>query len=157
MQQSAQPNDVERQPLTMVHYSISSEQTSIFEQSQQHIQEYKWIKSEQCGYDVGPQIAAAWYSEHWLGFCRECRLQHVTGLRLYTEFDASEFGLIPLQQLQRDNLCREIIELLRMGHENLGVVNWALDHKIDMDVVISILEQIDINRSRLKPPISALV
>ena len=43
-----------------------------------------------------------------------------------------------------------ILDRLKAGHENLNILNWAIDNDLPMDEVIEILETLDINSRRIE-------
>jgi hypothetical protein len=67
------------------------------------------------------------------------------------EFDAEDFGLIEILARQRDLLLDMILDRAHCGMENLDLICWAQDWGLPMERVLSILEQLNLNRARLDP------
>jgi len=50
-----------------------------------------------------------------------------------------------------DPLVDQILDRVYAGHENLGIINWAIEWGLPIDRVLNILSQLDVNRARLEP------
>lgn len=110
---------------------------------------HKWLESEKAGRDLGEAAIRSWIREHWNGFLRAKWLEHLEGARFWIELDHGDFGLLT-RSFQNSRLVREIVEMLKNGRENLGVLNWAIDNEIPMSEVLEILESLDINSRRIE-------
>ena len=110
---------------------------------------HKWIASEKAGHDLGAMAIREWVRHHWNGFLRERWLEHLEGRAFWIELDHDDFGL--LQRDFRDSpLIDEIVYRLKVGQENLDVLNWAIDDDLPMEDVLEILEALDINSRRIE-------
>jgi hypothetical protein len=116
---------------------------------EEEAQRHKWIESEKAGRDLGEWAIRCWVREHWNGFLRDRWLEHLQGRTFWIELDHDDFGL--LQSEFRDSaLIDDILGMLKQGHENLTVLEWALDNHVPMDEVLEILETLDINSRRIE-------
>lgn len=129
----------------------SVEADSLYEAGWSEALRHKWIESEKRGFDMGLAAVEDWYRRYWNRYCRSRRLEHLHGERPWREFAPEEVGLIAQLLEQGDLLLELILDRAHCGHENLDIVNWALDWGMPVDRVISILEQLDLNRGRLDP------
>ena len=110
---------------------------------------FKWIESEKAGFDLGEAAIRKWVKDHWTGYLRAKWLEHLQGNCFWIELDGGDFGL--LQHAFRDEkaLLDQIVNLLKDGQENLGIITWACRNQIPLGQVIRILESLDINAKRL--------
>ncbi len=119
---------------------------SIYESSYLEALRHKWIASEKAGRDLGESAISQWLDHHWKGWCRERWLEHLRGQICWAEFDRREFCAL------RDNfhgdraLLEKVLEKVRAGYENLDIILWASDLRLDIRQVIDILVIADINR-----------
>jgi hypothetical protein len=109
---------------------------------------FKWIESERAGRDLGESAILAWIRQHWNGYLRRCWLEHLQGVGFWVELDHDDFGLLQ-HQFRDSELIDEIVWKLKNGWENLDIICWALDERIDADEVYEILLALDINGRRL--------
>jgi hypothetical protein len=125
------------------------EKLSVYSYSEREAQQFKWIESEKAGCDLGEAAIRRWVKEHWWGYLRARWLEHLQGRRFWVELDRGDFGL--LQREFKDNtlLLDRILDRLKAGQENLDIILWALDWKIEIPLVLRILEALDINSRRL--------
>src|ERR1043165_6788267 len=122
---------------------------SVWTDSQQEIDRFKWIESEKVGYDLGETAIRSWIREHWTGYLRARWLEHLQGRTFWIELDKGDYGI--LLHLFRDKalLLDRIVDRLIAGQENLHIIQWALTWQIPMDDVLEILVALDINSRRL--------
>lgn len=140
--------------MTAVALATVGRAVSLYEHAFQEAERHKWIESQKHGYDRGDCAIHEWYGLYWRDFCRRKRLEHLRGEHCWEEFGQRRFGdLLPLLHL-RDPLIDRLVEMLDSGMENLDVINWALDRKIDMARVIEVLAIVDVNGARLDPGLS---
>jgi hypothetical protein len=112
---------------------------------------YKWIESEKAGCDLGEHAVGEWLAKHWHGWCRARWLEHIMGEIYWAEFDSAAFGTL-IGRISGDRtLLDRIMDRLRCGAENLDIILWASEWKIDVEAVIDILALVDVNRSRIDP------
>lgn len=122
---------------------------SVFTQGEIEALEFKWILSEQAGYDVGDWGIRQWVREHWHGFLRHRWLEHLQGRTFWIELDHDDFGLL-MREFENSALIERIVSRLKAGWENLDVVCWAIDESLELREVIDILEMLNINSRRLE-------
>ncbi|MFO0950839.1 MAG: hypothetical protein U0835_06720 [Isosphaeraceae bacterium] len=122
-------------------------------------QQYKWIESEKAGHDLGEWAIRCWVREHWHGFLRARWLEHLQGRSFWIELDRDDFGLLQ-RRFQDSPILDDILDQLKVGLENLNVLNWALDNRLNMEDVLEILETLDINSRRIEclfaPPVALI-
>jgi len=146
----------------MANYSLVSEpptlsesrmadipKQSIYQDSVCEADRFKWIESEKAGRDLGERAIREWVRQHWWGYLRAKWLEHLQGKTFWVELDRGDFGLLSRNFTQHKELLDQIVELLKQGQENLGVLTWAKQHQQPIDAVILILEALDINSRRL--------
>lgn len=124
---------------------------SLYEEGLREAERHKWIESQKLGHDMGESALRDWYRRYWFRYCRSKRLEHLTGSRSWQEFGTEDFGLIGTLLREGDLLLDMILDRAYYGMENLDIIRWAFDWGLPMDRVISILEQLDLNRARLEP------
>ena len=112
-------------------------------------QRHKWIESEKAGHDLGAWAIRCWVRQHWNGFLREKWLEHLEGRAFWIELDHDDFGLL-IRSFQDSRLINEITWRLKAGHENLDILNWAIDAHENMEEVFEILEVLDMNSRRIE-------
>jgi hypothetical protein len=76
-------------------------------------------------------------------------VEHIQGVRFWTELDRNDFGLLHNEFHDDALLVDRILDRLKAGQENLDVIQWAMEWQIPMDRVLRILEALDINSRRL--------
>ena len=111
--------------------------------------QYKWIESEKAGHDLGETAIRMWIGQHWHGFLRHRWLEHLQGKTFWIELDHQDFGLLR-RAFQSSPLIDPIIEHLKLGRENLDIIQWALKNKIPMTDVHDILLALDVNSGRIE-------
>ena len=122
---------------------------SVHDRGALEAQRHKWIESEKAGRDLGEGAIRSWVREHWNGFLRERWIEHLQGRTFWIELDHDDFGLLQ-RAFQDAPLFHEILDRLKSGQENLGVLNWAIDNHLPMEAVFDILETLDINSRRIE-------
>ena len=124
---------------------------SVYVECRKELDRYKWIESEKVGYDLGETAIRRWIGQHWNGYLRSKWLEHLQGVKFWSELDRGDFGL--LQRAFHDNylLIDRILDRLKSGQENLDVILWAQDWQMPVEDVLKILEALDINSRRLNP------
>jgi hypothetical protein len=125
------------------------EKASVYEDCVHEAERFKWIESEKAGCDLGEDAIRRWVRNHWWGYLRARWLEHLHGKRFWVELDRGDFGLLQRRFHDKPLLLDRILDRLIAGHENLGVILWALDWGIRMADVREILEALDINSRRL--------
>jgi hypothetical protein len=124
---------------------------SLYKHSYLEALRYKWIASEKAGQDLGEKAIFEWLSNHWPGWCRARWLEHVTGMTYWAEFEPDAFGSL-LQNFAGDPvLLDRVLDRVVCGWENLDIILWAADWKLNIDAVVDVLTILDINRARLDP------
>ncbi len=124
---------------------------SLYKYSYLEALRYKWIASERAKNDLGNAAITEWLRLHWHGWCRARWLEHLMGIIYWSEFEAPAFGTLS-KNLPCDPLVLDrVLDRVRCGWENLDIILWAADWKLDTDAVIDILVKLDINRARLDP------
>jgi len=126
---------------------------SLYEEAHHEAQRHKWIESERHGRDLGEPAIRDWYHRHWLHYCRRKRLEHIRGMKWWREFGDEAFGCVYALIVTGDLLADRILDRIDAGHENLCILNWAIEWGLPVDRVIDILTQIDVNRARLEPAV----
>ena len=122
---------------------------SVFTASAAEAAQFKWIESEKAGYDLGEAAICAWVREHWWGYLRAKWVEHLQGRCFWVELDRGDFGLLKRTFQDEPELLDTILNRLKQGDENLGVIHWAITNGIECEAVIRILEALDINSRRL--------
>src|SRR5438046_2942589 len=119
---------------------------SIYEEGLKEAERYKWILSEQAGCDLGEPTLYRWVKEHWNGYLRARWLEHLEGKKFWLELDRGNFGILQRDERIQQNpvLLEWILDRLKAGHENLDLINWALDWGLNLDELRQCLEILDI-------------
>lgn len=110
---------------------------------------YKWIESEKAGYDLGEECVRRWVSDHWTGYLRARWVEHLQGKCFWIELAGNDFGLLLRKFQTQQDLLNQILDQLKSGAENLGVLAWAVGNGIPIEPVYEILEALDVNSQRL--------
>jgi hypothetical protein len=110
---------------------------------------FKWIESQKAGRDLGEAAIRQWVKDHWWGYLRARWLEHLQGNCFWIELDRGDFGLLHRAFQDEKGLLDQIVNLLKDGQENLGIISWACRNQIPLGQVICILESLDINAKRL--------
>lgn len=127
-----------------------SEKCSVFTDSEQEALRFKWIESERAGYDLGEEALNRWVRMHWKGYLRARWIEHLEGIRFWTELDKGDYGLLKNTFGEHSLLLDRIMDRLKSGQENLHVILWAEFWRIPMEPVLQILEMLDVNSRRLE-------
>lgn len=122
---------------------------SIYEDWEREANEFKWIESQKAGYDLGDECIRRWVREHWCGYLRARFVEHITGVRYWKELDRGDFGLMQHEFREHSVLLDRILDRLKSGHENLQIIQWAIEWRIPIDPVLQILKALDMNSRRL--------
>ncbi len=115
---------------------------------------YKWIVSEQLGRDAGPGAIDEWFEKYWRGFVRARMVEHVLGMKYYTEFGDECFGVAERLRPVQPQLVDWLIEQLQQGAENLDILVHAQDLNLPRSELFAILAVVDVNAWRF-PPVSS--
>jgi hypothetical protein len=126
------------------------ERRSVYADSEQEILKFKWIESQRAGRDLGEEAVKQWVINHWSGFLRARWIEHLQGIYYWTELDSGDFALLQRESADRLWLLHDIVERLKLGHENLNLLDWACECKITRELILDILERLHINSKRLK-------
>jgi len=124
-------------------------QRSLFADCEVEADRFKWIESQKAGRDLGEAAIRQWVKDHWWGYLRARWLEHLQGNCFWIELDRGDFGLLHRAFGDEKELLDQIVNLLKDGQENLGIIAWADRHNVQSDPVIRILESLDINAARL--------
>ena len=122
---------------------------SVYKDCQGEIDKHKWIASQQAGRDMGEEAVKDWVRRHWWGYLRAKWMEHLQGVRHWTELDHGDFGLLQREFPVDRELLDTILNKLKAGQENLCIIRWAIDSHLPLDPVIQILEALDVNSRRL--------
>jgi len=124
---------------------------SLYEDALREAERHKWIESQKHGRDLGETAIREWFRVYWVLYCRSKRLEHVQGKRRWREFEQTAFGQLYSLIVAGDLLLDRILDRLDAGYENLDILLWALEWGLPIERIVSILEQIDVNRARIEP------
>ncbi len=122
---------------------------SLYDEALQEALRHKWIESQKRGCDLGENAIDEWYDRYWSAYCRFKRIEHLEGLRCWREFGSEDFGNLYTLIVQGDLLADRILDRYFAGHENLDIINWAIDWGLPLNDVVGVLVQLDMNRARL--------
>jgi len=122
---------------------------SVHDRGEAEALRFKWLESEKAGRDLGEMAIRCWVREHWHTFLRERWLEHLQGRTFWIELDQDDYGLLQ-RAFQDSPLLDPILERLKNGWENLGVLLWARENRLPKEEVIRILESLDINSRRIE-------
>lgn len=128
---------------------VAEMKCSVWADSQQEIDRFKWIESERAGRDLGEHAIRNWIRQHWSGYLRARWLEHIQGKTFWIELDRNDFGILQCSFQDKSLLLERIVDRLIAGQENLHILLWAIDWNIPIDDVVLILEALDINSKRL--------
>ena len=118
---------------------LSLAASSLYEEACREAERHKWIESQKQGRDLGEHAIHEWYRNYWLSYCRHRRLEHLGGLRRWVEFSDEHFGCLYSLIVTGDLLVDRILDRVCAGHENLEIINWALDWGLSPERVVDIL------------------
>jgi hypothetical protein len=122
---------------------------SIYDDWEHEAAKYKWIESEKAGQDLGEEAIRCWVRHHWCGYLRARWVEHLQGTRYWLELDRGDFGLLKREFHEHACLLDRILDRLKIGKENLDIIQWAIEWKIPIEPVLRILNALDINSRRL--------
>ena len=142
--ETPQFNCYEHHPCCVVVDRRSVHVDCVFEEER-----FKWLESEKAGYDLGELAVRNWVRQHWWDYLRARWLEHLRGNCFWTELDRGDFGLLQKDFTEHKQLLSQIVNFLKDGRENLGVIAWADRNEIPTEPVLQILEALDINSRRL--------
>jgi CheY-like chemotaxis protein len=128
---------------------------NIFEEASREAYRHKWIESEKAGYDIGDTAIEDWHRRFWNKFVRECWVQHIRGEVYWKELDNDDCGIIAKEFADCPELAEAIVARLEKGGENLDIVQWGVDSRLDMKQVLRILGRLDLNAHRLASKLDA--
>jgi hypothetical protein len=129
---------------------------SVYAEGQAEALKFKWTESEKANRDLGELALCLWQKKHWRLFLRSRWLEHLEGKRFCSEFNADQFGLLQRPITSHQMVLDRILDLLKMGRENLEILIWAVDSQIPCDPVQEILSKLRLNDSHLPPPFEHL-
>lgn len=115
---------------------------------------HKWIESQKRGRDLGIWALTDWYTRYWPIFCRLKCLEHLAGIRSWSEFSPENFGLIGKLIRDEDLLLEMVLDRAYFGRENLDLILWALEWGLPIKRVMYILEQLNLNQAQIEPDAS---
>lgn len=124
---------------------------SVYDEAIREADRHKWIESQKRGQDLGVQAIRDWVNTYWHDYCRFCRLEHIEGKRQWREFGDDSFDNLSRVRIPNDVLFNEIIDRIRSGDENLGIIVWAQCSGEPVERVLEILAVVDVNEARLEP------
>ena len=124
-------------------------QLSLVAEGRKEADAYKWIESQKAGYDLGEAAIRRWVQQHWNGYLRARWIQHLEGKVFWTELGEKEFGFLKRQFQDHALLLDRIVDFLKAGKENLDILLWSIDWRINREHVLAILDELDINSKRL--------
>ena len=114
---------------------------------------FKWIESERAGYDLGEEAIRRWVAAHWHPFLKARWVEHLAGLRSWIELDGDDFGLLRREFPEPPPFFPALLDRVKTGNDNLGVLTWAADQGLPLETVVRVLEVLDINSCRLPFPL----
>ena len=122
---------------------------SVYAEGKLEADKYKWIESQKAQRDLGAEAIHDWVERHWNGYLRNCWVEHLQGTRYWIELDREDFGLLNHEFQDDLILLDRIFDRLKMGWENLEIIQWSMCWDLPMNRVLNILEALDINSRRL--------
>src|SRR6476659_5589341 len=114
------------------------EKSFVYVDCEKEAEAFKWIESEKAGRDLGEAAIRRWVQDHWWGYLRARWLEHLQGKRFWIELDRGDFGLLQRAFQDEKDLLDRILDRLKVGQENLDVINWAIAQHITLDPVLKI-------------------
>src|SRR4051812_17111346 len=85
---------------------------SVWADSQQEIDRFKWIESERAGRDLGEAAIRAWIRQHWCGYLRARWLEHIQGKTYWIELDRNDYGILLSSFQDKALLVERIVDRL---------------------------------------------
>jgi hypothetical protein len=111
-------------------------------------EKHKWIESQKAGRDLGIDALKDWSRLYWWRWCRERWVEHLGGVRFWSELDQHDFGLLNRDFHKNVDLVQAIVTRIKKGGENLDIIQWAQSSGQSMDDTLEILKLLDINSRR---------
>lgn len=124
---------------------------SLFADGRVEADKFKWYRSEEAGRDLGEAAINHWVRDHWNGYLRTKWLEHLQGKTFWIELTRCEFGVLRNQCESDEDLLNRIIDKLKVGKENLDVIQWAVAEHLPLPPVHRILTAVDVNSCHLCP------
>lgn len=127
-------------------------ESELFRAAQLEVDRHKWYASEKAGRDLGQAAVMSWKCNHWWRWCRDRLVEHLSGMKYWSELDQKDYGLINRDFHGNKELAHAIVERIKMGGqegENLGIILWAQKSGQNMKETLEILSLLDINSRRI--------
>jgi hypothetical protein len=127
-------------------------ESELFRAAQLEVDRHKWYASEKAGRDLGQAAVQNWKCNHWWRWCRDRLVEHLSGMKYWSELDQKDYGLINRDFHENKDLAHSIVERIKMGGkdgENLGIILWAQKSGQNMKDTLAILNLLDINSRRI--------
>lgn len=135
---------------------ILQQPDSVYAQARDEALKFKWTESEKAKRDLGEFALGLWACKYWRPFLRWRWLEHLEGKRFCAEFNADQFGLLQRPITSDHMMLGQIVDMLKMGWENLEILLWAVDSKIPCATVHEILTKLRVNDTHLPSPFEDL-
>jgi len=133
------------------HIDENVECRSLKEDAWREACEERWYRSQEAGRDLGEGAIRHWVHVHWRGFLRARWIEHMLGVRFWTELGRDEFGILRKTPLDLRPLLNEVIGQLICGAENLNIICWSRRKtRPEQDAVRDLLNLINVNGHRLR-------
>jgi hypothetical protein len=129
---------------------------SLYAEGLEEALKFKWIESQKANRDLGEFALWQWGLAHWRMFLRWRWLEHLEGKRFCAELNADQFGLLQRPFTSHHDLLNRIVEMLKMGQENLQIIYWAVESQIPCEPIHEILSMLRVNDVRLPSPFEHL-
>ena len=126
-----------------------SSESQLYRMALVEAEKHKWIESQKAGRDLGEAALRDWSRKYWWRWCRDRWIEHLSGERFWSELDQHDFGLLKRDFHPNMFLTEQIAMKIKMGGENLDIIQWAHTSKQDIAQVLQILKLLDINSRRL--------
>ena len=126
--------------------------SSIYAEGEDEAHRFKWIESEKARRDLGEFALRRWSQAYWRSFTRYRWIEHLEGKRFFSELSDEQFGLLRRSFTNHENLLDRIVDRLRMGQENLDIIDWAVASDMPCGPVHEILMVLKVNEARLPAP-----
>lgn len=111
-------------------------------------EKHKWIESQKAGRDLGEAAMRDWSRQYWWRWCRERWVEHLSGVRFWSELDQKDFGLLNRNFHANVELTQAIVSRIKTGGENLDIIQWAQTSGQNLQDTLEILKLLDINSRR---------
>src|SRR5438045_3624451 len=123
-------------------------ESELFRAAQLEVDRHKWYASEKAGRDLGQAAVMSWKCNHWWRWCRDRLVEHLSGMKYWSELDQKDYGLIKRDFHVNKDLAQAIVERIKMGGqegENLGIILWAQKSGQNMKDPLDNLNHLGIN------------